>query len=61
MAYKFNIFTGTLDLVDNTSKIVTHELGPTGNKMYAYDSVTSTWVEIGPLVVVDINGNVIYH
>lgn len=74
MGYKFNPFTGNLDKVGGTSisaaqiketvlaainEMKTTRVGALGNKLYAYDITEDKWVELGPQLVFDEDGNVI--
>lgn len=66
MAYRFNIFTGTLDIAGGSnpgpsieSEIVTHELNAAGNLLVIYDINSLQHIAMGPLPVVDNNGDVV--
>ena len=62
MAFRFNPLTGQLDMVNrkSTKNIVTHELAITGNLMYVHDLVNNVNIPLGPLVVCDNDGNVVW-
>lgn len=62
--FKFNPFTGNLDLTDTTtfSKLnpVTHSFNSAGFALSSFSSGNSTHLaDLAPLVVVDNNGDVI--
>ncbi len=74
MAYKFNPMSGNLDLViaDATiakiaceqavaaiGRIVTTDRNALGNRNFFYDPTACKWVEAGPQIVTDENGNII--
>jgi hypothetical protein len=67
MAFRFNPISGTLDIVGTSTpaptsddQIVTHEYGLSGHIMYAYDPCMSIYIPIGPSVVIDNDGNVVW-
>ena len=65
MKFVFNPFTATFDIVDtgssstNFDEIVTAELNAAGNPRLIYDPVSRTFIQDGPTVVIDNNGNVV--
>lgn len=56
-----NPITGKLDVVTqfNPNRIVTCERNSAGHKFQTYDVQTGTYLEDGPRVVIDMNGNVV--
>lgn len=56
-----NPVTGKLDVVSqfNPNRIVTAERNSAGHKFVTYDFQTGQYLEDGPRVVVDGNGNVV--
>jgi hypothetical protein len=74
MSLKFNPFTGSFDWAQNDTKIakiaceeavkvvksiVTTDTNALGNKNFFYDAVACKWVEAGPQISVDSDGEVI--
>ncbi len=68
MPYKFNPFTGNLDLVSSGSTptstfdanvILTHSNFSTGNPLQIYDPKSGAFVDMGDLIVTDEEGNVV--
>jgi len=60
-AFLFNPITGNFDLVlkFNENRIVTAEYTMSGSKYMTYDSFTMSFIDDGPRVVTDNNGNVV--
>lgn len=56
-----NPFTGELDMVRNfnVNRIVTNSFNQAGNPLVIYDPLSGLYLDAGPSVVVDINGNVV--
>ena len=56
-----NPVTGDLDLVRifNADRIVTAERNSSGHKFHTFDIQSKTYLEDGPRVVIDNNGNVV--
>jgi hypothetical protein len=56
-----NPITKKLDMVRvfNPNRIVTHDKNQAGNALKLIDPVTGQYVDLGPLVVTDENGNVV--
>ena len=76
MAFKLNPFTGNFDWVLSDAKvakiaceeaikvtraIVTSDYNALGNKNYFYDPTACKWVEAGPQIVTDENGEVVIN
>jgi hypothetical protein len=76
MAFKFNPFSGTLDwticdakvaiianeeAVKVVNNIATSSVNALGNPNFFYDAVACKWVESGPIVVTDEDGNVVIN
>jgi len=74
MAFKFNPFSGNLDWVLSdaavatiaceeavkvVSSIATSSVNALGNPNFFYDAVACKWVEAGPQIVTDEDGNII--
>lgn len=59
--YVFNPFTGNFDAVVkfNPDRIVTNTLNAAGHPRKIWDPVSSTFIDDGPDVVIDSNGNVV--
>lgn len=60
-AYDYNVFTDELDLIRkfNPDRIVTSEYNSAGSRNMIYDPASRTFIDAGPSVVVDNNGNVV--
>lgn len=56
-----NPITGQLDLIRkfNPDRIITSEYNAAGGARVIWDVALSTWVEDGPVVIMDSNGNVV--
>lgn len=56
-----NPITGKLDLVRqfNPDRIVTAERNSAGTKFATFDKASETFLDDGPRVVIDLNGNVV--
>lgn len=76
MAFKFNPFTGNLDwtlsdahvsrlaceeAVKKIGEIATSNTNALGNPNFFYDAVACKWVEAGPQIVTDEDGNVVIN
>jgi hypothetical protein len=61
LKYEFNVFTKQLDLVQefNANRILTSEYLPNGNMRKVYDPETGFYMDAGPEIVFDNNGNVV--
>lgn len=61
LKFELNPITGELDLVKefNSNRIVTHYLNSTGQPSLALDQASNQYLDLGPLVVVDNDGNVV--
>lgn len=59
--FLFNPVTGELDLAlkFNENRIITHLYNEAGTRLQTYDKNTGLYLDSGPYVVIDINGNVI--
>jgi hypothetical protein len=59
--FLFNPVTGELDLAlkFNENRIITHLYNEAGTRLQTYDKNTDSHLDSGPLVVIDVNGNVI--
>lgn len=56
-----NPVTGKLDMIRkfNPDRIVVSEYNAAGGQRVAWNVASSSWVEDGPVVVIDNNGNVV--
>lgn len=59
--YLFNPLTGQFDMVlaFNADRILTAEFNSAGNPNLVYDLITNSWLEDGPVVITDDDGNVV--
>jgi len=60
-AFDFNVITGQLDLVRkfNPNRIVTNERNAAGTKRMTHDPASGTYLDDGPAIVTDEDGNVV--
>ena len=61
LKYEFNAITGKFDLVSefNPDRIITHSFNMAGSPLITYDARSGTYIDMGPLVVTDNQGNVV--
>jgi hypothetical protein len=61
MSFRLNPLTGQLDLITifDPNKILTHQSNILGDPLVNYDLQNRVYVNAGPSVVIDNNGNIV--